>query len=183
MYEGNLPIDSPDNEWTPDAVERLFIFCQFARAMPYEKICESYQYLESNDLLSFAVLRLFTMEDLIDLLKDAGLRFPKETAGYLYHNVREFDGEKLRNMTRDEIVEKCHGFGYKLASMFCNRCQGTQYAIIDVHIDRFLIENGCTEKSYKEKEKCFIDLAHKRRMTVDELDWKIWDEKRIGHHT
>jgi len=180
MYESNDPIDNPDNDWTPGAVERLFIFCQFDRAMPYEKVCESYRYLESHGFLSFEILRTFTVGELTDLLRDARLRFPKVTATYLYRNIREFNGEKLKKMSRDEIVEKCSGFGYKLASMFCNRCQGTQYAIIDVHIDRYLVEHGCTERSYIKKEECFIELASQYGMTPDELDWEIWDSRRIG---
>jgi thermostable 8-oxoguanine DNA glycosylase len=180
MYESNDPIDNPNNEWTPDAVERLFVFCQFDRAMPYEKVCESYNYLGSHNLLSFDVLRLLTVEDLTALLKDARHRFPKATAEYLYYNVREFNGETLKKMSRDEIVVMCKGFGYKLASMFCNRCQGTQYAIIDVHIDRYLAEHGCTERSYIKKEECFIEIASQYGMTPDELDWEIWNSRRIG---
>jgi thermostable 8-oxoguanine DNA glycosylase len=186
MYESNDPIDNPDNDWTPGAVERLFIFCQFDRAMPYEKVCESYRYLESHGFLSFEILRTFTVGELTDLLRDARLRFPKVTATYLYRNIREFNGEKLKKMSRDEIVEKCSGFGYKLASMFCNRCQGTQYAIIDVHIDRYIKEHWfksgiiAPSLTYKEKEKCFIELAKQQGKTPDELDWEIWDSRRIG---
>ena len=180
MYEGNHEIDSPDNEWTPDAVEKLFIFCQFDRAMPYEKVVASYEHLNSKDMLSFKALRIPTY-DLVFLLKDAKLRFPRQTAEFLSYNVHVFSGRTLLEMSRDEIAEECRGFGYKLASMFCNRVHRAQYAIIDVHIDRFLQENGCTVKKYLEKEKFFIELARQRGKTPDQLDWEIWNSSRIGN--
>jgi thermostable 8-oxoguanine DNA glycosylase len=181
VYEGNLQIDTPDNEWTPDAVERLFIFCQLDRVMPYDKVMNSYLFLESEGLVSFESLRKFMPEELAPLLREAKLRFPETTANYLYYNVHHFDGKTLHKMSRDKIVEKCRGFGWKLASMFCNRCQGTQYAIIDVHIDRFLQEHGCTSKKYHEKETFFVELARQRGITPDELDWEIWNNSRIGN--
>jgi len=176
MYEGNHQIDNPDNEWTPDAVERLFIFCQFDRAMPYEKVVASYEYLESKNMLSFRALRNLLSaghvpldENLVSLLRDAKLRFPVQTAKFLNYNINVFSGRTLL------------GFGYKLASMFCNRVHGSQYAIIDVHIDRFLKENGCTARSYHEKEKFFIKLARQRGVTPDQLDWEVWNSSRIGN--
>jgi len=168
-------------EWTPDAVERLFIFCQFDRVMPYEKVVESFDYLDKRGFASFDELRMLMPEDLAALFKEAKLRFPKATADQLYYNIHHYDGETLHKMSREEIVEKCKGFGWKLASMFCNRCQGTNYAIIDVHINKYLDEHGCIANNYKKKEEHFIWLAKEQGKTVDELDREIWNARRIGN--
>jgi thermostable 8-oxoguanine DNA glycosylase len=180
MYEGNADIDHPDNEWTDEAIERLFLFCQFARAMPYEKFVAAYRYFLEKGYYSFKLMRTMSHFDMIKLCKEAGLRFPTQTAKFLYHNIHEFDGASLKKMSRDDLAKHCVGFGMKLASMFHNRIHGTQYAIIDVHINRYLREHGCTANSYHEKERCFIELAKQQGKTPDELDWEIWDTMRIG---
>jgi thermostable 8-oxoguanine DNA glycosylase len=160
-------------------VERLFIFCQFDRVMPYEKVVASFDYLNKRGFASFDELRMLMPEDLAALFKEAKLRFPKVTADQMYYNIHHFDGEKLHKMSREEIVEKCKGFGWKLASMFCNRCQGTDYAIIDVHIDRYLKDHGCELKDYPGKEAYFRRIAASQGKTVDELDHEIWESSRV----
>lgn len=180
MYDGNLNIDNPNNKWTKEEVEKLFIFCQFDRAMPYEKVCDAFNYLGSRDMLSFGAIGKLTSDELRKLLKKAGLRFWSQTAKYLEQNVMRFDGNSLKEMSRDELAKKCMGFGYKLASMFHNRIHGTQYAIIDVHIDRFLVQHGCKAAGYKAKEKCFADIAKSMGKTTEELDWEVWNTNRIG---
>jgi len=182
MYEGNNEIDKPKpEEWSPIDVERLFIFCLFDRAMPYEKVCKSYEFFDKQGLLDFDKICKSGYESLIFTCKASGLRFYRETARYLFENATMHNGDSLMKMTRDELVQKCPGIGYKLASMFCNRIHKTQYAIIDVHIDRFLAAHGCVAKTYLSKEKDFIEIARGMNMTPDELDWKIWNENRIGN--
>ena len=158
--------------------------------MPYEKVCASYKYLEDNEMLSFESLKKLPIDELTDLMRRAKLRFPKMTAEYLYHNVRAVDGEILLDMSRDDIVAECWGFGYKLASMFCNRCKGTQYAIIDTHIDRYLKDCGCTAKTYPEKEKFFVEIARTMGKTPGSTglgnlgckpDWKQREKMTLDH--
>jgi len=181
MYEGNHKIDNPNNKWTDREVENLFIFCQLDRAMPYEKVCEIYTKLINSGITFHKLRDELTVDDLSKLLKKCGLRFPRQTATFLHYNANFFCADSLRNMTRDEISEQCKGFGMKLASMFHNRIHDSNYAIIDVHIDRFLKQYGCFEKNYKKKEKYLQKIAKKNDMTMEQLDWKIWNRNRIGN--
>jgi thermostable 8-oxoguanine DNA glycosylase len=184
MYENNIDIDKPKpDDWPSIEVERLFIFCIFDRVMPYEKVCEAYKRFDEWGLLSFDSISACDQEYLSAACAAAGLRFPNETAKFLLKNTKElgYTGDSIKEMTRDEMVKECPGIGYKLASMFCNRVHKTQYAIVDVHIDRFLVKHGSTAKTYLDKEKDFIKIAHDMGMTPDELDWKVWDENRIGN--
>ena len=181
MYEGNAGIDNPDNEWTPESAERLFIFCQFDRAMPYEKVRWAYDRLMEAGFYSFEKLRSLSLDELTKILKIVGLRFPRETAGFLYENIRMFTGERLMKMSRDDLAKECKGFGMKLASMFHNRIHGTQYAIIDVHVDRYLKEHGCKSSNYKKKEEFLTEMATSQGKTVEQLDWEIWNANRIGN--
>lgn len=184
MHEGNLDIDKPkpSEKWSWEDVERLFIFCIFDRAMPYEKVCKAYKSFDTFGLLSLDAIAACDLDYLTHACKAAGLRFPSQTSKFLKKNTEcGHNGGSLLEMTRDELVEECPGIGYKLASMFCNRIHGTQYAIIDVHIDRFLTERGVTAKTYLEKEKSFVKIAHEMGKTPDALDWEIWNGNRIGN--
>ena len=180
MYSSNIEIDKPKQAWIAEEKEKLFLFCLLDRATSYEQVCKIYNGLESISLLSFETLRMIEENDLHVVLKQLGCRFPIQTAKYIKYNVLSFKISHIGMMTRDELVYYIKGFGYKLASMFHNRLHNTNYAIIDIHIDRYLKENGCKAKSYKDKETFFIRLAKEKGITPDELDWEIWNQNRIG---
>jgi len=182
MHETNIDIDKPKpEEWAPAEVERLFIFCLFDRAMPYEKVSKAFEFFDRYGMLSFDKIRACDFGYLSDVCKASGLRFPNETAKFLRENARAHTGTSIKKMTRDELVKNCPGIGYKLASMFCNRVHKTQYAIIDVHIDRFLAKHGSTSKTYLGKEKDFIKIAEELGKTPEALDWEVWNGNRIGN--
>ena len=181
MYEGNIDIDKPRRRWTKNMVEGLFIFCQLDRVMSYESVCKVYRTLDNIGLTQFHNLLKIPLENLKEIIEIAGHRFPKQTAEFIKFNVRRFDGDTLRHMSRDEIVEKCKGFGYKLASMFHSRIHKTNYAIIDVHVDRFLKQHGCKATKYKDKESYLQKIADDLEISMEELDWQIWNTNRIGN--
>jgi len=181
MYEGNIDIDKPRQRWSDKQIERLFIFCQLDRVMPYEKVCHVFEYLDSRGLTQFEELRETPEFMLGYYLKLSGHRFPYQTAGFIKWNINNFTAKELRKMSRDKIAEECMGFGYKLASMFHNRIHGTDYAIIDVHVDRYLEQHGCKAKKYKEKESYLQNLAKTQNKSLEVLDWEIWNTNRIGN--
>jgi len=181
MYNGNHKIDNPNNKWDSPRVERLFVFCQLDRAMSYESVCRIFDGLDKIAYTRFFYLRNQSVDDISKKLKELGCRFYRQTAKYLKYNVDNFSWDDLIKMPRDEIVVKCKGFGMKLASMFHNRIHNSQYAIIDIHIDRFLQQHGCIEKDYKKKEGFLKEIAEYNGMTMEELDWKVWNENRIGN--
>lgn len=181
MYSSNIEIDKPKQTWIEKEKEKLFLFCLLDRATSYEQVCKIYNGLESISLLSFETLRMIEENDLHVVLKQFGCRFPAQTSRFIKYNIESFTISDITLMSRDELVIKIKGFGYKLASMFHNRLHNTNYAIIDVHIDRYLKENNCKAKGYREKEIFFFQLAEKKGMTVDELDWEIWNKNRIGN--
>lgn len=181
MYSSNIEIDKPRWAWSDSEAEKLFLFCLLDRASSYEQVCKIHNGLKSLKLLSFKSLKLLKEGNLSSILKQLGCRFPVQTAKFIEYNIQSFTISDIASMSRDELAMRIKGFGYKLASMFHNRLHNTNYAIIDVHIDRYLEGNGCKAKSYKDKEIFFFQLAEEKEMTPDELDWEIWNQNRIGN--
>ena len=81
-------------------------------------------------------------------------------------------------------LEKCHGVGPKTSRFFILWTRpGARYAALDVHILRWLHEQGHANIPkntpnygvYKRIEKLFIDEADKLGLTPRELDWQIWE--------
>ena len=181
IYSSNIEIDRPRLAWSKEEKERLFLFCLLDKAASYEQVCNIFNGLELQGLTSFKSLKLLEENDLHSILKKLGCRFPVQTSRFIEYNIESFTISEIASMSRDELVIKIKGFGYKLASMFHNRLYNSNYAVIDIHINRYLEENGCKVKNYKEKEMFFFQLAEKKGMTPDELDWEIWDQNRIGN--
>lgn len=78
------------------------------------------------------------------------------------------------------MVDRCHGIGMKLASMFLRNTRGDDYAVIDVHIRRYLEERGITG-NYLHLENEFRKIAESQGKSVTELDLEIWNERRVGN--
>jgi thermostable 8-oxoguanine DNA glycosylase len=158
-----------------EKLENLMVFCILDRAMPYEKVCKAYDTLREHGLDTKQGLSSVSKERIAELLSSSGFRFPNQTANFL----KGFSGNAidLRNASRTELCS-IKGIGMKLASMFLNRTRGTQYAIIDIHIKRWLDERGLLSKNYLTSERNFIREAEKLGMTPDQLDYQIWNTNR-----
>ena len=183
MYKGNANIDKPVAFITDEIVEQVFIFCQLDRAMPYEKVVNTYEHLRKNKINNFNSIKKIEYQSLYLILKQSGFRFPRQVAMYLKENAYHLNGKKLQVMTRNEIVKECRGFVYKLPILFYNIIHPNNqiYAIIDVHVDRYLKRQGCNESNYIKKEKFLKVLAEKEKKTLEQLDWEIWNGNRIGN--
>lgn len=183
MYEGNISIDKSRDKWSGEQIEELFVFCILDRAMPYEKVCKTFEHLKSKGLTQFEKIKGIDQTKLIREIAKSGYRWPNQASEYLKWNVTKYSVIDLSTMSRDELKRNVKGFGYKLASMFYNRLhpEDAKYAIIDIHIDRYIQQQGCKETSYKKKEKFMQELAIKRNISMEKLDWDIWNSSRIGN--
>lgn len=84
---------------------------------------------------------------------------------------------------RAEDLEKIHGIGYKTSRFFIVYTRHTnEYAIIDVHILRFLSSLGylvpkatpSTKNNYKKVEKLFLDYCKQNQLDVATFDLEVW---------
>jgi len=173
------PIDQKKPNWSDEDLERMMIFCILDRAQSYENVCKVFDHLNRNLLTSRKGLKLLSVDDLERELRKAGHRFPNQTAKFL----KGFADStiNLRTATRDEFVKNLPGIGYKLASMFLRNTRGEEYAVLDVHVKRWLKEKGVIYKSYKDQERSFISLARMMNKTLYELDMEIWQGRRVGN--
>ena len=143
--------------YSDEDLERMMVFCLLDRAMSYEKVCAAFDYLDNVGLTIRESMKKFSFDKIEAHLKKAGMRFPRQTAGFLISFG--WNTIDLRNSSREQLVEGIDGIGYKLASMFLRNTRGTNFAIIDVHIKRWLKENGILGKNYKKSEDNFIRKA------------------------
>jgi thermostable 8-oxoguanine DNA glycosylase len=179
------PIDTQKSNWTDDELDKMFIFCMLDRAMPYEKVCNAFDNLDKNNLSTRKGLKkiLYPFKDVdyvANVLRETGFRFPNQTAKFLI--LFAMNPIDLRTADRDTIVKNVKGIGYKLASMFLRNTRGLNYAVIDIHIKRYLTEQGYNiNKNYKAIEKDFMNVASKLNRDPYELDMAIWQERRIGN--
>jgi N-glycosylase/DNA lyase len=163
-----------------DDLDRMMVFCILDRAQPYEKVCKAFDTLSKANMTTRLGLLNHSYAEITAALKISGHRFPNQTAKFL----KGF-GESnidLRIATRDELIQNLSGIGYKLASMFLRNTRGEEYAVLDVHVKRWLEERGFDPKAqYKDLEKVFCYLAKGMGKTPYELDMEIWQERRIGN--
>jgi thermostable 8-oxoguanine DNA glycosylase len=178
------PIDRQKKNWTDEELEKMFIFCLLDRAMPYEKVCKAFNHLDQCGLTTRNGLKRISYPykdeaHIANKLREVGYRFPNQTAKFLMLFVS--NPIDLRNASRDEIAENVKGIEYKLASMFLRNTRGEEYAVLDVHVKRWLKEKGILFKKYKDQERAFLSLARAMGKTPYELDMEIWQERRIGN--
>ena len=172
------PIDK-NGGYTEEQLEKFLVFCLLDRAMPYEKVCKAFNYLDWLQLDTRKGLGSLSEKEIALHLKKAGMRFYNQTGKFLYlfaHNHID-----LRNASREQLVANVPGLGYKLASMFLRNTRGENYAVIDVHVRRWLAARGIKNSNYKKLEEAFLVEAKKLGMNAYELDMKIWQENRIGN--
>jgi len=167
------------NNWSDKDLERLMVFCLLDRAMPYEKVCKVFDYLDNMGLTTKENLRDIEERELADALKMSGHRFPNQTAKHL----KGFSESEvsLRTGSRDELIQHIPGLGMKLASMFLRNTRGEPYAVLDVHVKRWLKEQGFKGGSYKKLEQDFLSKCRELGKTPYQLDMEIWQQRRIGN--
>lgn len=132
--------EAETQEWTDDNLESMIVFCLLDRAIPYERVCVTWEALRDNNMVTRNGIRDSTLEEIVKVLKSVSFRFPNQTGGF----IKEFGDNPidLRTANRQELVKNIKGIGMKLASMFLHRTRGETYAIIDIHIKRWLEEQG-----------------------------------------
>lgn len=147
--------------------------------MPYENVCRTFETLDKAGLTLRKNIRKASLEDIASILSSCPFRFPLQTGRY----IKLFGDNPidLASATRKELVTKIPGIGMKLASMFLRNTRGKDYAVIDIHLKRFLKEKGKLRNSYLENEKILKEIAKKKGMSVAELDFLVWEERRIGN--
>jgi thermostable 8-oxoguanine DNA glycosylase len=179
------------------------VFCILDTAVPYESVCKAFDVLKRNNLTTRKQLLEAQKYEINKMLSSVGYRWANQKARYL-KAFAENDID-LKTATRDEIVKKVKGVGYKLASMFLRNTRGEDHAVLDVHILRWIkeqIKTKCLHNeslypsksydlsnvdvilkglTYKEIEDLFRDMAKERGKTMTQLDIEIWNENRIGN--
>jgi len=178
-------IDRPDGKYSKQALESFMVFCILDTSISYEKCCQAFDALKKNGLINRKTLKQVSQRDIYIILKSTGYRWSNQKAKYL----KEFSKNpiNLLEASREDIVKNIKGVGMKLASMFLRNTRGHQYAVIDVHTDRWIKANynfpdeEYKNMSYKEKEKWFIEASEFLGKTPMELDLEIWQKNRIGN--
>jgi len=128
-----------------------------------------------------------SLEEIRELLKKCGHRFPNARANYIHESKKHKQGlASLAGMAssgerREWLVKNVKGLGYKEASHFLRNIGFMDVAIIDRHILNILVEYGLikrpktlSKKNYLEIEKKLEKLAKKTRMSLGELDFYLW---------
>lgn len=164
-------------EWTNENLEKLMVFCILDTQQLYSKVVQCYDALDRAGLVTRSQLSESTPGKIEKVLRSAGCRFPRQKSKYIHHfGTTNFD---LSTASRPMLCGYVKGVGMKLASMFLNETRGTEYAIIDVHIKRFLDENDRSRNGYFDEEFEFMGLAKMFNMSVRELDAMIWEAYRV----
>lgn len=147
--------------------------------MPYENVCVTFEALDKAGLTVRENIKKTSLGDITKLLSECPFRFPRQTGKF----IKLFGDNPidLSSATREELIAKIPGIGMKLASMFCRNTRGEQFAVIDVHIKSYLREQGKLSKSYLENEETLKEIALDLGLTVGELDFIIWENRRIGN--
>jgi len=180
-------IDRPEesDKYTKQELDKFMVFCILDTSVPYEKCCEAFNALNDAGMTTRKKLRNHTPLPIKLELQNVGYRWANQKSKYLYefaHN--DID---LKTASRDEMVKNIKGVGMKLASMFLRNTRGHEYAVIDIHTDRWLerelkaFDQWKPKMTYEEKEKAFIGFANMLGKSTMELDLEIWQENRIGN--
>ncbi|OGI12436.1 hypothetical protein A3K64_04280 [Candidatus Micrarchaeota archaeon RBG_16_36_9] len=115
-----------------------------------------------------------------------GVRFFPTKAGRIIEAREKFpELKKMLNANskelREWLMENIKGLGQKESAHFMRNIGFKGLPIIDVHIQNFLRNTGCssvegnlTKKRYAELEDKFLELANKLKIPPEELDIAIW---------
>ena len=180
-------IDRPEEgkRYNKLQLDEFLVFCIIDTAVPYEMVCRTFDELKKMKMTKRKDIMKWREDMIENALKRAGYRFPKQQAGRI--KAFGYSSIDLKKATREELVRDIKGIGMKLASMFLRNTRGHQYAVIDVHTDRWIerelkaYDQWRPKMSYEEKEKAFINFAKILGKTPMELDLEIWQKNRIGN--
>ena len=180
-------IDRPeeDKKYNKLQLDEFLVFCIIDTAVPYEMVCKTFDALKKSKMTKRRDIMKWREDMIEQTLRKSGYRFPKQQAGRI--KAFGYSGIDLKTVTREELVRDVKGIGMKLASMFLRNTRGHEYAVIDVHTDRWLekelraFDQWKPRMTYEEKEKAFIGLANILGKTPMELDLEIWQKNRIGN--
>lgn len=143
--------------------------------------------LRSQKLIGSRRLATLPEQDLRDLLKIFRYRFYNVRSKFIV-SARSIIEElpsiislEDKNKSRELLVEKVDGIGYKEASHFLRNVGIFDFAILDKHIVRMLtrrlsivVPATLTDKKYLELEKHFIDIAKSYGLEPGILDLYMW---------
>lgn len=180
-------IDRPeeDKKYNKPQLDEFMVFCILDTACSYEMVCKAFDELKKMKMTKRKDIMKWREDMIENTLKRVGYRFPKQQAG----RIKDFGYSSidLKTASREELVRDVKGIGMKLASMFLRNTRGHEYAVIDVHTDRWLekelraFDQWKPRMTYEEKERAFIGLANILGKTPMELDLEIWQKNRIGN--
>jgi len=116
-----------------------------------------------------------------------GVRFSEKKSEYL-HKAREqipLIKQQLglpKEQLREWLIENVKGMGPKLASHFMRNIGIFGLAILDIHVQNFMVKNNVLKgevgklnmKQYLENEKLYLQLAKQLEIPPEELDIAIW---------
>ena len=118
------------------------------------------------------------IESFEELMKDAGVRFYKRKAEYVFNALKRFEiiERALRMNSRDArryLVKNVKGLGMKEASHFLRNLGRKDVAILDRHVIRWLKDRGYDlPKSYERIEEILRGIEK----NLAKLDLFIWYE-------
>jgi len=103
---------------------------------------------------------------------------PRIREGVAQHDIGSqnlFYNDSLGSL-RDYLVKHVKGFGYKAASHFLRNLGVPDFAVIDIHVLRFMSVNKAphTAKQYKQIEKRFCKIAEDNNILPAALDAYVW---------
>jgi len=135
-------------------------------------------------------LEKLSLKEIKKLLRESGVRFFNKKAVYVKNGIKKFDRiEKILKLeekeSREKLVRKVKGFGYKEASHFLRNLGRKHVAILDRHILNWLKEKNYLTKIpstvsksvYLELEEIIERIARKKGISLAELDLYIWYKK------
>ena len=166
------------------------VFCILDSNVPYKRVCEAFQAIIDSWVMHFDDAKL--LSKFLNDLGFYGIRRILKNAHYPWYNTKarfllrwaksSYSGpEKLREASREELVENITGISWKLASLFLRNTRKLRVAVLDRHVCRWLgVPFPLTTKAnYEAAEQKFLKKANALGLDPYDLDLKIWEESRI----
>ena len=132
-----------------------------------------------------------TLEQIQEILKKSGYRFPNIRAKYIIEaremklDLRQIVLSNDKYRLREYLAENVKGLGYKESSHFLRNIGIERLAILDKHIIRSMYEHkeikempkSMTKKNYLRLEKKFLQFSNDLKINPNELDLLLWSIK------
>lgn len=184
---------------------RELCFCLLSPVTRFEAVTSCMHRLEADGILDRLATKPSKVrtEEIRRILADptGPCRFPaqkakrlRQAAAFFYGGERDtgilgfLDGLPVSREAREALVESVSGLGMKEASHFLrNVGRGSEVAILDVHVRRFLAEMGIVNPdtahsnsvmSYLSMERTCASLAYNMGLDLAAMDLAIWEYMR-----